>query len=164
MKKNKNDIIKQMQDILTPTNQENFNDEIDVAIEQNYAWIPELKEDEFLLSIFDCEESKVLTCAKELDWYTTQEIKVKAYRKSNLTENKVYYAGEYERREILSNAIIWIADVNTQQIIFNRDKQLLSHISSTAIDILWNMYIPIIKISATEANTIYNAALRYFHG
>lgn len=162
----KSKVIKQMKDII--------DKEMSVASEvedveksdfifENNEWVkslPKLQNDEFILSL---EDKGVVVCINELDWYTQQNIEVFAYRKRKLSDGK-YYAGEYECREILSRAIVWVADILNKEIVFNESNNILNKLPDDIIDVIWSKYYPKINLTAKEANALYSAALSYFRG
>ena len=125
--------------------------------------LPQLSDDEFVL-VVEYENIPTIVCVEELDWITTQNIEISAHRKSSIMDDKTYFAGEYECREILRRAIHWVADVVGKEIKNNADGDILSVLPPKFVDTIWNKYYPKTNLTAKEANALYKSALDYFTG
>jgi len=116
-----------------------------------YSWLPKLEKDQFLIDV-----DNALFCILEPTWWVTQKIEYESF-KMNVTD--IYYSGEYEKREILRNSIVWVADLNTKDIIYD---EILGRVHATVIEKLWEELYPKLRISSSEASELYNASISYF--
>lgn len=122
--------------------------------------LPEIEENQFLLDI-PIENQIVIFCVAELDWQSSMNIDLKAFR---TTENDIdYYSEEYERRHTLSKAIIWIADEKSQNIVINNDGYVLERLQYDTIDALWHKYKAITGVTTQEAQKLYEATIKYLN-
>lgn len=172
MIENREEIIKKMQEIMSqqegiesPNIAPKRKEEIFKLTEEEVVWVKNLapiKDDEFLFKISFAFE-KIIVCVRDLDWMTYQNIEVESYHKSQNSDN-IFYSGETERREVLASAIIWIADVNTREIKFNKNKDILQYLNSFVIELIWEKYLPNLILTSQEANALYSSAYDYFTG
>jgi hypothetical protein len=105
---------------------------------------------------------KVVACVRELDWYTAQTIEAQGFRRNE--QEKIYFAGESERRETLRAAIVWVAETETRTEFGNIGGTILGRLSQDVVDRLWAEYWPVVELSAAEANALYMSANKYFRG
>jgi hypothetical protein len=123
-------------------------------------WINSLPfEKDNLFIYLELEDNRVVICIREIDWYTKHNIEVMSYRNVN---GDIYYDGEFERREILSDTINWVAELNSLSIIYNMNNDILSKLNYTLVDNIWNKYSTTISLSLKEANALYTASKAYF--
>lgn len=148
---NRNIIIKPQNNIQTKP------EAVKPTVQDWYKSLPEIPNDGFLLDI-KYNNSLVLFCVKEIDWMTAMNIDRKAYRINDLNED--YYAEEYERRQTLSRAIVWIAHEN-EQPVYNENNSILEKLSYEIIDILWTKYQAIANVSVQEAQQLYETTKKY---
>lgn len=169
-------------------NQDLENESINLTSEES-EWVqvnlPSVDKNQVLVYV-NYENSKILVCLEELDWVTFQDIEASSYRKriikesANVSEkdpnikllfkeseneNKIiFYSGEYECRNILSNAILWVADITSKELMQNKNKQILTKLPHSVISIVWEKFSKVMTLSLKEANALYSAALAYFKG
>ena len=120
-----NQIVNQMQNIVSKLS----NDEPLINNQSFRTWLeedlPEIPDDAFLIDIL-YDNHKIVVCVKELDWQTAMNIDMKSFKITEKGED--YYSEEYSRRNTLSRAIIWLADFNTRQVLFNKTNDILEHL------------------------------------
>jgi len=124
-----------------------------------YKTLPEIPANGFLLDIMH-ENIPILFFVKEIDWMTAMNIDRKAYRINESSES--YYSEEYERRQVLSRAIIWIAK-HGEPAVFNHENDILGKLNYEIIDILWSKYQAIVGISVQEAQQLYETTKKYLN-
>ncbi len=132
--------------------------------EEPNTWLstlPQLQPDEFLIDI-DFKGKLVIFCVRELDWATAMDIEARSYRQNEADES--YFAGEYERRETLASAILWVADTELQRILTNKDGRILKKLHPDIVDALWLKYHPLVTLGSEEAGSLYKSAIHYFSG
>jgi hypothetical protein len=121
--------------------------------------VPPLREGEFLITL-KFNSKPVLFCMRELFWHENQDIETYAFRKN---DDELFFSGEFERREILKKAIIWVHQSGTTE--YNDVKgSMLSKINADVVLELWNKFQEVAVLNAAEASAIYNAAYHYFKG
>ena len=130
--------------------------------EQWFGTLPKIDSGQFLLIIEDNKDIAVV-CVEELDWFTAQTIELSAFRNRRLHEG-TYYAGEYECRETLQRAIVWVADTQEEVCVQNTDGNILKKLPIGFIDTVWVKYYPKVNLTAREANALYASAISYFTG
>ena len=135
------------------------NENTDIGENEWVKTLPMAGKDEFIMYL-EYQNERFVVCAEDLAWTVIQDIDVECYKKS-LSYDEPYYAGEHKRREILSLALKWIADVNSECIEQN-DGNLLSKIKHEYIDVIWLKYESLITLSPREVSTLESLALSYF--
>jgi len=122
--------------------------------------LPAVVSNQFLLAI-NTSDGLAIFCVKELDWQTAMNIDMKSYR---LTEKDVdYYSEEYERRNTLNRAIVWVADSSSQIVAYNQDGYILERLEYSALDVLWYKYRTITSVTTQEAQKLYEATRKYLN-
>ena len=105
--------------------------------------------------------SQIKFIVKEISWKEGLLIDAKSFRKK---DNVVYQNTEFEKREILSIAILCAYDTESSQIYLAEfEKSLIDLIDHTIIEKLWVEYQKYLYLSADEANFYYIAAKKYFN-
>lgn len=120
-------------------------------------WVPECKDGEFLLRI-TFENVPYLCCLHEPTWREAASIEMYAFRKTY--DGREYFAGEYERRELLKNAIRWIADSGNKQI----HRPDITQLSYEFVVQLWEQASQIFFVQLNEAQALYASAKSFFAG
>ena len=123
--------------------------------------LPSPKDGEFIVEVGEVG-IQVVACVKELEWHVSQDIEARAFRRSE--DEKIYFAGEYERRETLRHALVWVSDVSSRRVSYNGGGTILRHLTQAVVDAIWEKYYPLITLAADEANALYAAAVKYFRG
>ncbi len=121
--------------------------------------LPQVVGNRFLIDI-KLDSGSVFFCVEELDWQTAMNIDMKSIRPTN--KNIDYYSEEYERRNTLIRAIIWVADSCTQQIVHN-DGRILEKLNYEVLDLLWNKYKAETTITTQEAQRLYESTKKYLN-
>jgi hypothetical protein len=140
-----------------------YIDENNLVDISNNEWVKSLPvaiKDEFIMYL-EYQKEKFIVCAEELAWNIVQDIDVECYKMGSMSNN-VYYAEEHRIRKILSNAIKWIADVNSEEIIYNTDNQILFQIKHEYINVIWGKYNSMVSITVKEVVALESSALAYF--
>jgi hypothetical protein len=96
--------------------------------------------------------------------YFTSDDGASAAKAFKVDEDDLYFSGEYERREILKKAIIWVYDLNNEKLLKNENGEIITKLTQPFVDELWVQYFKYIGLDAKEANIVYNSALKYFKG
>ena len=97
---------------------------------------------------------------REITWKEGMLIDAKSFRKN---DEVIYQSSEYEKREILSIALIRAYDTENQiELISNSVENLLDKIDYSAIETLWVEYQQYLYLSADEANFYFIATQKYF--
>ena len=97
---------------------------------------------------------------REITWKEGMLIDAKSFRKN---DEVIYQSSEYEKREILSIALIRAYDTENQvELISNSVENLLDKIDDSAIETLWVEYQQYLYLSADEANFYFIATKKYF--
>ena len=97
---------------------------------------------------------------REITWKEGMLIDAKSFRKN---DEVIYQSSEYEKREILSIALIRAYDTENQvELISNSVENLLDKIYYSAIETLWVEYQQYLYLSADEANFYFIATKKYF--
>lgn len=97
---------------------------------------------------------------REITWKEGMLIDAKSFRKN---DEVIYQSSEYEKREILSIALIRAYDTENQvELISNSVENLLDKIDYSAIETLWVEYQQYLYLSADEANFYFIATKKYF--
>ena len=94
-------------------------------------------------------------------WGESLDIEANAFK---IDEDDLYFSGEYERREILKKAIVWVYDINNEKLLKNQNGEIIAKLTQPFVDELWVQYFKYIGLDAKEANIVYNSALKYFKG
>jgi len=118
------------------------------------------KKHQFLLN-FEFENLNIYSCVRELYWHEALDIETQSLRRTE--DDIVYLSGEYERREILKKAIVWIATIPDCTLDIN-DGNILKTLKYEVVEQLWSLYYPNVTLAAEEALALYSAAKHYFQG
>ena len=98
---------------------------------------------------------------KEITWKEGLLIDAKSFRKK---DNIVYQNTEFEKREILSIAILRAYDTNTEtDYIPDYNIPLIQKIDHSTVEKLWVQYQNYLYLTADEANFYYIAAKKYYN-
>jgi hypothetical protein len=121
--------------------------------------MPQIDKDQYIFKV-KIEDNLAIFCVRDLKWHEAISIEAKSFR---VDESDLYFSGEYQRREILKNAIVWVYDLNNEKLKLN-DGEILNQLNQDYVDELWSQYFKYTNIDAKEANLIYTSALKYFKG
>ena len=106
------------------------------------------------------EIESVQFMVREITWKEGMLIDAKSFRKN---DDVVYQSSEYEKREILSIALLRAYDIeNEVELVSNIVENLLDKIDYSAIETLWVEYQQYLYLSADEANFYFLATKKYF--
>jgi len=106
------------------------------------------------------EIESVQFMVREITWKEGMLIDAKSFRKN---DDVVYQSSEYEKREILSIALLRAYDTENQvELVSNSVENLLDKIDYSAIETLWVEYQQYLYLSADEANFYFLATKKYF--
>jgi|694.fasta_scaffold02986_19 hypothetical protein len=98
---------------------------------------------------------------REITWKEGLLIDAKSFRKK---DNIVYQNSEFEKREILSLAILRAYDSSTNiEYIPEFETSLIHTMNHTVIEKLWVEYQNYLYLNADEANFYYIAAKKYYN-
>jgi hypothetical protein len=98
---------------------------------------------------------------REITWKEGLLIDAKSFRKK---DNIVYQNSEFEKREILSLAVLRAYDTSTEiDYISGFEISLLEMIDHSTIEKLWVEYQNYLYLNADEANFYYIAAKKYYN-
>jgi hypothetical protein len=122
--------------------------------------LPQIDKDHYIFKV-KLEDDIAIFCCRDLTWSEALDIEAKAFK---VDEDDLYFSGEYERREILKKAIIWVYDLNNEKLLKNENGEIITKITQPFVDELWVQYFKYIGLDAKEANIVYNSALKYFKG
>lgn len=134
-----------------------------IKVDLEEQWLnslPEIPDDSFLLEIKDASDTTIF-CVKELDWQTAMNIDMQCFRVSEKGEQ--YHSEEYERRQTLARAIIWVANKSSQIVAYNKDGYILDRLSIQAVNQLWQKYKIITSVNTQEAQRLYDATKKYLN-
>jgi hypothetical protein len=122
--------------------------------------LPQVDKDQYIFKV-KLENDIAIFCCRDLTWSEALDIEAKAFK---VDEDDLYFSGEYERREILKKAIVWVYDLNNEKLLKNESGEIITKLAQPFVDELWVQYFKYIGLDAKEANIIYNSALKYFKG
>lgn len=122
--------------------------------------LPQVDKDQYIFKV-KINEDIAIFCCRDLTWVEALDIESNAFK---VDEEELYFSGEFERREILKKAIVWVYDLNAEKVLKNENGEIITKISQPFVDELWVQYFKYIGLDAKEANIIYNSALKYFKG
>ena len=122
--------------------------------------LPQIDKDQYIFKV-KLEDDIAIFCCRDLTWSEALDIEAKAFK---VDEDDLYFSGEYERREILKKAIIWVYDLNNEKLLKNENGEIITKLTQPFVDELWVQYFKYIGLDAKEANIVYNSALKYFKG
>jgi hypothetical protein len=122
--------------------------------------LPQINKDQYIFKV-KLEDDIAIFCCRDLTWSEALDIEAKAFK---VDEDDLYFSGEYERREILKKAIIWVYDLNNEKLLKNQNGEIIAKLTQPFVDELWVQYFKYIGLDAKEANIVYNSALKYFKG
>lgn len=122
--------------------------------------LPQIDKDQYIFKV-KLEDDIAIFCCRDLTWGESLDIESKAFK---VDEDDLYFSGEYERREILKKAIVWVYDLNNEKLLKNENGEIITKLTQPFVDELWVQYFKYIGLDAKEANIIYNSALKYFKG
>lgn len=140
-----------------------FDIEDEITEEEWLENLPKLdkEKNEFIVEV-EWEDNTVYAALRELYWHEMMDIEAYSFRKLN--EEEYYLAGEAERREILRKALLWVAVLPSREFDSNKDGMITKRIKFEVMEAIWEEYQPRIYLGATEAASLYNAAVKYFNG
>ena len=139
--------------------QQQEDDQIMSSQEEKYE-LPQVDKDQYIFKV-KLEDDIAIFCCRDLTWSEALDIEAKAFK---VDEDDLYFSGEYERREILKKAIIWVYDLNNEKLLKNEYGEIITKLTQPFVDELWVQYFKYIGLDAKEANIVYNSALKYFKG
>ena len=122
--------------------------------------LPQVDKDQYIFKV-KLGDDIAIFCCRDLTWSEALDIESKAFK---VDEEDLYFSGEYERREILKKAIIWVYDLNNEKLLKNENGEIITKLTQPFVDELWVQYFKYIGLDAKEANIVYNSALKYFKG
>lgn len=122
--------------------------------------LPQLDKDQYIFKV-KIEDDIAIFCCRDLTWGEALDIESRAFK---VDEEEMYFSGEYERREILKKAIIWVYDLVNEKLLKNNNGDIITKVTQPFVDELWVQYFKYIGLDAKEANIVYNSALKYFKG
>jgi hypothetical protein len=122
--------------------------------------LPQVDKDNFIFKV-KIKDDIAIFCCRDLTWGEALSIESQAFK---VDEEDIYFSGEYERREILKKAIVWVYDLNNEKVLKNENGEIITKLTQPFVDELWVQYFKYIGLDAKEANIIYNSALKYFKG
>ncbi len=122
--------------------------------------LPQIDKDQYIFKV-KLQNDIAIFCCRDLTWSEALDIESKAFK---VDEDDLYFSGEYERREILKKAIVWVYDFNNEKLLKNENGEIITKLTQPFVDELWVQYFKYIGLDAKEANIIYNSALKYFKG
>lgn len=122
--------------------------------------LPQVDKDQYIFKV-KINDDIAIFCCRDLTWEEALNIESSAFK---VDEEDLYFSGEYERREILKKAIVWVYDLNAEKVLKNENGEIITKITQPFVDELWVQYFKYIGLDAKEANIIYNSALKYFKG
>jgi hypothetical protein len=121
--------------------------------------MPQIEKDQYIFKV-KIGDNLAIFCVRDLKWHESLSIEAKSYR---IEESDLYFSGEYQRREILKKAIVWVYDLVNEKLKLN-DDTILNQLNQDYVDELWAQYFKYTNIDAKVANLIYTSALKYFKG
>lgn len=122
--------------------------------------LPQVDKDQYIFKV-KINDDIAIFCCRDLTWVEALDIESNAFK---VDQDELYFSGEYERREILKKAIVWVYDLNAEKVLKNENGEIITKLSQPFVDELWVQYFKYIGLDAKEANIIYNSALKYFKG
>ena len=66
--------------------------------------MPQIEKDQYIFKV-KIGDNLAIFCVRDLKWHESLSIEAKSYR---IEESDLYFSGEYQRREILKKAIVWV--------------------------------------------------------
>lgn len=164
-----NDIIRQTQEMIARKNAENQKyvpqqaDAMETRTPSGaMQFMPSVPDGAFLIEVASDDE-RAIFCVRELLWHEQQDIECLSFR--NNDKDEPYFAGEYERRETLRKAILWVFDPETGHTKYNdRAGTILKTLSHEIVELAWPQYLGTVALNSEEANALYQAAQKYFRG
>lgn len=117
---------------------------------ENYDFLPELQKDEFIIYL---SEDNIISCCKDLNWFTVQDIECKSY-KQHL--GQLFYSESYEQQQLLKSSLKWWVDLQNKEI--NYSKNIEFNIGVKIIKRLKSK----LKLSEIEAKSLYDSTICYF--
>jgi hypothetical protein len=122
--------------------------------------LPQVDKDQYIFKV-KINDDIAIFCCRDLSWVEALNIESNAFK---VDEDELYFSGEYERREILKKAIVWVYDLSNEKLLRNINGEIITKLTQPFVDELWVQYFKYIGLDAKEANIIYNSALKYFKG
>ena len=105
--------------------------------------LPQVENDQYIFKVKIGEDIAIF-CVRDLTWSESMAIETQAFRSE---EDDLYFAGEYERREVLKKAIVWVYDLNEEKLLKNDSEvNILASLSQPFVDNLWDQYFKYINI------------------
>lgn len=122
--------------------------------------LPQVDKDQYIFKV-KINDDIAIFCCRDLTWVEALSIESNAFK---VDEEELYFSGEFERREILKKAIVWVYDLNAEKVLKNENGEIITKLTQPFVDELWVQYFKYIGLDAKEANIVYNSALKYFKG
>ena len=153
------DIEQRMAALLAPTTQQYVERPADTI---DLSWLPLAQSDEFFIPI-DISGEKAIVCVRDLPWTVVASIDAMAFRSNEYRQT--YFSGEYERREQLRRAIVWVANVGSKHVEHNdANGRIMGLLDTGFTDALWPKYTDATSVGPQETAALYNSAQKYFKG
>ena len=77
--------------------------------------MPQIEKEQYIFKV-KIQDNLAIFCVRDLKWHEAISIEAKSFR---VEESDLYFSGEYQRREILKNAIVWVYDLNNEKLKLN---------------------------------------------
>jgi len=122
--------------------------------------LPQVDKDQYIFKV-KINDDIAIFCCRDLTWVEALSIESNAFK---VDEEELYFSGEFERREILKKAIVWVYDLNAEKVLKNENGEIITKLTQPFVDELWVQYFKYIGLDAKEANIVYNSALKDFKG
>lgn len=133
------------------------NSNTDTDCIHDIAWMPDISEDEFVISMM-FDGVSYTCCIQEPTWREAASIELYAFRKTS--DGRDFFAGEYERRELLKKSLKWIANIDKQEIHHIG----ISKLSYEFVELMWERVSKRLFVQLDEAQALYSSAKSFFSG
>ncbi len=123
-----------------------------ITINKNIDYLNDkMPENSFLLIV-----QRAICCVREMTWQEKADIQAQAF--NNYGEDE-FYNELFEMREVISQCIYWIYDIEEDILVENNVSKV---ISGDFAEEFWFAYQDYYEVSAEEAGLLYNSASDYF--
>jgi hypothetical protein len=122
--------------------------------------LPQVDKDQYIFKV-KINDDIAIFCCRDLTWVEALDIESNSFK---IDVEDMYFSGEFERREILKKALVWVYDLTNEKLLKNDNGEIISKLTQPFVDELWVQYFKYIGLDAKEANILYNSALKYFKG
>jgi len=103
----------------------------DAEAMQSKDELPQVENDQYIFKVKIGDDIAIF-CVRDLTWSEAMAIETLAFRSE---EDELYFAGEYERREVLKKAIVWVYDLNEEKLLKNNSEiNILANLSQPFVD------------------------------